>query len=224
VADQIPRGRIEERGPAKDGADPEAEERRRAKRQRDDLRPLDPWERYRALNDALDESYELIDISNREARFALIMMGVLNAALFVIGTRGSLVAGLPGGARVVLAAALVLYSALAVHFLLQAVEALRPRKFHSHLPEAPAGAPDRQPMGVRYFEDVVRRDAEGHWRAWNEVRLGQLNAELAVQGHSLSLRNKAKYDAVRRLYAGLRLMTVLAAVMLMVMAGFALRA
>jgi hypothetical protein len=209
--------------PGRPGTEVDKEARRRAKRQRDDLRTLDPWERYRALSDALDESYDLIDISNREARFALIMMGVLNAALFVIGTRWSLVAGLPASARALLGLGLVIYGAVAVHFLLQAVEALRPRKFHPHLPEPTAANRDRYPVGVRYFEDVVRRDAEDHWRAWNEVRLGQLNAELAVQGHSLSLKNKAKYDAVRRLYAGLRLMTILAAVMLMVMAGFALR-
>lgn len=113
--------------------------------------------------------------------------------------------------------------ALAVHFLLQGIEALRPRKFHPRLPDPTPASADRYPVGVRYFEDVVKRDADGHWRAWNEVRLGQLNAELAVQGHSLSLKNKAKYDAVRRLYAGLRLMTVLAAAMLMVMVFFALR-
>ena len=36
----------------------------------DDSRPLTPAELYRALNDALDEGYELFDLSNREARFA----------------------------------------------------------------------------------------------------------------------------------------------------------
>jgi hypothetical protein len=207
-----------------EGRDLEKEDRKRVKRQKDDLLPLDPWQRYRALSDALDENYDLIDIANREARFALIMMGALNAALFVIGTRSSLVAALPSGARAGLALGLVLYGALAVHFLLQAIEALRPRKFHPRLPDATPATADRYPLGVRYFEDVVERDAEAHWKAWNEVRLGQINAELAVQGHSLSLKNKAKYVAVRRLYAGLRLMTVLAALMLMVMAGFALMA
>jgi hypothetical protein len=210
-------------GPAIRERDEARKERKRAERQLDDLRTLDPWERYRALNDALDESYDLIDIANREARFALIMMGALNAALYVIGTRASVVSGLPALARAGLGVCLVLYGGLAVHFLLQAIEALRPRKYHPRLPDPSPANAERYPLGVRYFEDVVRRDAEGHWQAWNEVRLGQLNAELAVQAHSLSQKNKAKYDAVRRLYAGLRLMTVLAALMLMIMAGVALR-
>lgn len=210
-----------ETGPA-DEQEPDKEERKRAKRRMDDLRTLDPWERYRALSDALDENYDLIDIANREARFALIMMGALNAGLFVIGTRPSLVSLVPPAGRMVMAVGLVLYGALAVHFLLQAIEALRPRKFHPRLPDPTAESADRYPLGVRYFEDVVRRDAEGHWRAWNEVRLGQLNAELAVQGHSLSLKNKAKYAAVRRLYAGLRLMTLLATGMLVALGFFVL--
>jgi hypothetical protein len=202
--------------------DLEKEEKRRVKRQLDDQRTLDPWERYRALNDALDEHYELIDIANREARFALITMGVLNAALFVAGTRSSLVHAAPEYARVAIGAGLFIYGAVAVHFLLQAIEVLRPRKFRPRLPDPAATSADRRPLGVRYFEDVVERDAEAHWRAWTEVRLGQLNAELAVQGHSLALKNQAKYRAVRRLYSGLRVMTVLATVMLMVMAGLTL--
>src|ERR1041384_6092594 len=42
-------------------------------------RPLDSWERYRALRDVLGQSYDLIEISNREARLALMLMGALNA-------------------------------------------------------------------------------------------------------------------------------------------------
>ena len=50
-------------------------------------RPLDGWERYRALNDAMDEAYEVMDLSNREARFALLVMGVLNAGVLISASR-----------------------------------------------------------------------------------------------------------------------------------------
>src|SRR5262249_31733732 len=43
-----------------------------------------------------------------------------------------------------------------------------------------------------------------------EVHVGQLNAELAVQAHALANINRAKYAALRRLYSGLKLMTLLA--------------
>ena len=48
------------------------------------------------------------------------------------------------------------------------------------------------PKGVRYFEDVIARDAESYWKAWHEVTMGQLNAELAVQVHSLCIKNNVK--------------------------------
>ena len=51
------------------------ERKREQKRLEDANRQLDSWERYRALNDTMDEAYELVGIANREARFAAILMG-----------------------------------------------------------------------------------------------------------------------------------------------------
>jgi hypothetical protein len=180
---------------------------------------LAPWERYRALNDAMDEYYEMLDLANREARFALIIVGALNAALFVIGTRSSLLTSMPPGARPWVGLGLIAYGAVAVHFFLQAIEVLRPRKFHPRLKDS-ALPPELLPVGVRYYEDVLQREADGHCKAWEEVRLSQLNSELAVQGHSLSLKVRAKHNALRNLFGGLRVMTLLAAGMLMVMVLF----
>jgi hypothetical protein len=191
----------------------EVDEKRRKKEQKrlaDATRPLDSWERYRALVDATDEAYELIDISNREARFALILMGGLNAVLLVVATRTDLADSLAAGQRVWFGIAVVAYALLAVYFLIQAIELLRPRKFRPHprLPDRPEAGEDF-PLGIRYYEDVVMRDVDGYWRAWREVHMGQLNAELAIQLHSLSLTNQAKHVSLRRLYAGLRAMTIL---------------
>jgi hypothetical protein len=180
------------------------------KRLLDAARPLDSWERYRALNDATDEAYDLIDISNREARFALIVMGGLNALLFVVATRSDLPMQLTPVGRTFFSVAIGLYALLAAYFLFQAIELLRPRRFHPH-PHLPADA-DAQaevPLGIRYYEDVVIRDVDGHLQAWQDVRIGQLNAELAIQLHSLCLTNKAKHVALRRLYDGLRAITLL---------------
>jgi len=197
------------------------EAKKEMRRLHQETRRLDAWERYRALNDAMDEYYEMLDMANREARFALVIVGALNAVLFVIGTRSSLVSSVPQVARPWMGLGLVAYGAVAVHFFLQAIEVLRPRKYHPRLPDAAVPA-ERYPAGVRYYEDVIRRDVEGHCRAWDEVLVSQLNAELAVQGHSLSLKARAKHAALRRLFGGLRLMTLLAAGMLMVMVLFSL--
>jgi len=184
--------------------------RKELKRIADANRPLDSWERYRALNDAIDEAYEQIDLGNREARFALILMGGLNAGLIVLATRSDLRQNLSGMHRTWMMLLFIVYLVMAVRFLLQAIEALRPGKFRPHLPGWPRGSEDF-PRGVRYYEDVIQRNAEDHWRAWSDVRIGQLNAELAVQFHSLCQKNEQRHLAVRRLYSGLRLMTMLLA-------------
>ena len=205
--------------------------RKEMKRLADANRPLDSWERYRALNDSLDEAYEQIDLGNREARFALILMGGLNAALIVLAGRAPLPQSLSSLQRgcvvgflliyvVVAVRFLLVYVIVAVRFLLQAIDALRPGKFRPHLS---GWSKDREdfPRGVRYYEDVIERDPEAHWRAWQEVRIGQLNAELAVQFHSLCQKNEHRHIAVRRLYAGLRIMTILLATLAGMLVCFA---
>jgi hypothetical protein len=177
-----------------DGASEDRLRKKELKRRLDATRPLNSWERYRALTDALGEAYDLIDIGNREARFALILMGGLNAVLFVVATRTDLAASLTAGQRRWFGAALVLYAFLAIYFLMQAIELLRPRKFRPHLrPPGRQGDQEEFPLGIRYYEDVVLRDVDGHWAAWRDVHIGQLNAELAIQLHSFSLSNQAKH-------------------------------
>jgi hypothetical protein len=183
------------------------------KRLLDGDRPLDSWERNRSLNDAIDEAYDLIDISNREARFALILMGSLNAFLVLVATRSDILAQLDARERWVMGVLAGVYAVVAVNFVLEAIQALRPGRFRPNLGD---WAPDSDdyPQGVRYFEDVVRRDVQSHWRAWREVRVDQLNAELAVQLHSLCIKNQATRKSLRRLYAGLRIMTLLITVLI----------
>ena len=185
------------------------------KRLFDPTRELDGWERYRALVDASDEAYDLIDIRNREARFALIVMGALNALPLLLLTKTDVIASMTRGERIWMVSFLVGYALLLLYFILQAIEALHPGRFRPNLKDWPANSPDF-PIGVRYYEDVIRRSDSEHWAAWQHVRLAQLNAEIAVQTHGLALKNDAKHRAVRRLYVGLRAMAfMLGAVLLM---------
>ena len=190
-------------------------------KQLDAGRPLGAWELYRALNDAMDEGYDLFDLSNREARFALILMGGLNAALIIAAAQAGFGPWLSPLERTIGGAAVSVYAVLALAFLLQAIEALRPGQYRPHLKNWPKGRDD-YPVGVRYYEDVVERDSEGHWEAWRDVTLGQLNAELAIQAHSLCLKNQARKVAIRRLYGSLRMLTLVFAAILFLFLGFAL--
>ena len=174
---------------------------------------MNAWKRYRALNDAMDEVYELLDINAREGRFALIMMGGLNAGALVAVSRSDLLASIAQGRRVGLLALVSVYAIVALYFMLEAVAALRPGHFR---PRLNGWSKDRvdYPQGVRYFEDVIAHSAEEYWHAWQNVSIDQLNAELAVQLHSLCIKANTKRLGLRRLYAGLRIMTFLLALLI----------
>jgi len=197
--------------------DPDRARRRERKRVYDAERQLDGWERYRALVDASDEAYELIAISNREARFALILMGALNAVVLVLLTRAEVMSMLTARARYWLVGLFLAYIVMAIGFLLQAIEALRPGRFRPRIWDWTARG-DARPAGIRYYEDVIQLTSAEHWKAWQEVRLSQLNAELSVQVHSLSLKNHAKHIAIRRLYHGLRVMALVLGTLMVVFA------
>src|SRR5262245_59058448 len=94
---------------------------------------MNAWKRYRALNDTMDEVYELLDINAREGRFALIMMGGLNAGALVAVSRSDLLPSLAEGRRVWLIGLVAVYAVVALYFMLTAVAALRPGHFRPRL-------------------------------------------------------------------------------------------
>jgi hypothetical protein len=176
---------------------------------------LGAWKRYRALNDAMGEVYELLDINLREGRFALIMMGGLNAGALVAASRSDLLSAIAPSRRVWLIAFICAYAIVALYFMLQAVAALRPGHFR---PRLNGWAKDRAdyPQGVRYFEDVIARSPEDYWCAWQTVSLDQLNSELAVQLHSVCIKLNDKRRLLKRLYAGLRIMTLMLGILVVI--------
>lgn len=192
--------------------------RKEAKLHAEQARSLDPWERYRTLVDALEEAMDLVELADRKARFALVIMGALNISFFFLVTRSELIDVLPPALRPFLGFYLMLYAGVALFFFLEAIEALRPRRFRPQLPYPGDAGPEHFPEGLRYYEDIVLRDVEAYRRAWREVRFGQLNAEIAVQNHVMARINSDKYRSLRRLYGGLRVLTVLAGGLLAVLA------
>ena len=203
-------------GPERD--DSKRRKKKEAKLQAGSVRPLDPRERYRALVDSLEEAQDLVELADRKARFALVIMGALNVTFFFLATRSEIVEYLPLWLRPFLGFYLLVYAGVALFFFLEAIEALRPRRFRPHVPYPGEGGPDHYPEGLRYYEDIVLRDLEAYRRAWREVRFGQLNAELAVQNHVMARINLDKFRSLRRLYGGLRVLTILAGGLLAILA------
>ncbi len=168
--------------------------------------------------DSLEEAQDLVELADRKARFALVIMGALNIAFFFLATRTELVDYLPSWLRPFLGFYLLVYAGVALFFFLEAIESLRPRRFRPHVPYPGEGGPDHYPEGLRYYEDIVLRDLEAYRRAWRDVRFGQLNAELSVQNHVMARINLDKFRSLRRLYGGLRVLTILAGGLLAMLA------
>lgn len=202
------------------GAAAEAEETADAKRRRKEQRqreqadqPLDPFMRYKVLVDALKEEQDIVEMADKKARFALLIMSALNAGILILASRGplpvSLRGGLLGGAAVWLVA---VYAACALYFFVQAIEALRPRSG-----SAPPVGPlvPGQSGNVRFYRAIRARPLSEYQRVWDELRIHQVNAELVGQMHVVAGIAIEKYAALTRLYAGLKLMTGLVAVILL---------
>jgi uncharacterized protein YjiK len=188
---------------------------------KDAHRPLKSWERYRALTDALDEAHDLVDLGDHKARFALIISGALNVFLYALGASTDIIDNVPQHLRFAVALLAGLYAVLSVYLLIQAVESLRPRRATPYVHySADTGGFEEYPIGLRFYEDILSRDMEAYRKAWREVRVGQLNNEVAVQLHALAAINRAKFAALDRLYRGLQLMTVFAVVMLLMGTAF----
>jgi uncharacterized protein YjiK len=205
--------------PDENGLDDDPKRRKKeARLLAEQARSLDPWERYRTLIDTLEEAQDLVELADRKARFALVIMGALNISFFFLVTRSELIDVLPAALRPFLGFYLLSYAGVALFFFLEAIEALKPRRFRPQLQYPGESGAEHFPEGLRYYEDVVLRDLESYRRAWREVRFGQLNAELAVQNHVMARINSDKFRSLRRLYGGLRVLTVLAGGLLAVLA------
>lgn len=179
-------------------------------------RTLEPWERYRALLDVLESYTDLLELADRKTRFALIIMGLLNAVNFLLIARTD-VFGVPAvsvGAALALYAAL--YAFLSLFFFTQAIEALRPRsaKFFRESGMEP-GTDSRR---LRAIAHVAVQPPEAFYDFWREASLDQLCREVAFTAQSMAAINMEKYKALERVYRGLVALTALTALLLSALA------
>ena len=184
--------------------------KKQKKLRKDAVRNLDSWERYRALTDALDEAVDLVDLADHKARFALVIMAAVNVVLFFTADALDPLKSSSTPVQVIVGVYMFVYVLIALYFFLQAIESLRPRQSTPQVNPVDHTGLDEHPLGIRFYEDILRRDVDAYKRAWQEVKIGQLNAELAVQAHALAEINRAKYTALRKLYKGLQVMTLMA--------------
>ena len=195
--------------PPEPAEDKDARKREKeAKRLEAERGPLEPAFRYKAILNALEAGQDMIELADRKARFALVIISVLNAVALVVVVRGG-DSFIPrfGVWGAVTHVEIVSYVLVTIYYIFQAIEALRPRGSGPTTDTLPtAGAPGES-MRVLFHGDIVRRDRAAFRRVWDELRMDNLNTELADQLHTIARINQDKYAALAKLYRGVTVMT-----------------
>ena len=178
--------------------------------------PLDPADRYRALVNAVKAAQELIELGDKKARFALVIMSVLNAVIVLLVVRGGeAIIPSSGLLGTIIRLELVAYAVVTVYYLSQAIAALRPRGVRPPpTEELPSSIEPGQSMRVLFYADVISRERAAFRGLWDGLRMDNLTTELVDQLYALSWINHQKFTALDRLYFGLTVMTVMLAVLL----------
>jgi hypothetical protein len=202
--------------PDETSADSKAERRlRKQAEQAAESNPLDPWERYRALNDLVDHMLDVIEMADRRTRFALLLLGSLNAANLLMVARGDIF-----GVTLVNTTLVRLYVGsylgLSLYFLIHAVNALKPRARQMGLANEAVVAPGA--VGLRLVDDILKHPLDDYYQVWRTAPAGAINREMALQVHLLARTTAEKYAALRKVYSGVMILLGLTAVFLVVLA------
>jgi hypothetical protein len=198
--------------------------KREAKQLRDAERPPESFERFRILSELVDQGRQVIELADHRARYALVVMSVLNAFVFLVISRSHLLGELPPTFRTWLISFIGLYGVLTFIFVFYAVDCLRPRPLHYAELLGGRNGERPGPLGILYWEAIAGYDLERYRRAWSEARMEQLNAEVVIIAYSLARVVRAKYLDLGRLYWGLAGLVVLACGLLVVLTVFGLTA
>jgi hypothetical protein len=190
--------------------------KREARLRQDATRPPRSLERWRILMDVVDEGRRVAELADHKARYALVLMGALNAGVFLVLSRAHLISDLPPALKPWLIGALVVYAGLSCLFVYHAIDCIRPRWLRDAADHGEAGEP--APLGLLHWESIGGYQEKAYRSAWNTVRMDQLNGEVVVISHHLALLISHKYRALDRLYRGLSVLVILAALQLLVYA------
>lgn len=188
-----------------------AERRRRKelKRMADD-RALDTWERYRALRDHCDMLVDFTEIYDRRARFALLILGGLNAVNLLIVSRSDLMSSWQRVSPLI-GLYVGCYALLSLCLLIYAISVLKPRPPASPRPEGWAA----EGSGGLELTNALTLPTVGHYcQKWHDVQIGQLTRELSVMAYRRTVMNAAKVKALDRVYHGLYVLAALTATLI----------
>lgn len=195
--------------------------RQRARRRAEESAgPMEPELRFRVLLSILKMETDFLDLADKKARFALVIMSVLNAMALVLIMKGTEIITAVGVWGLSLRVLLSCYFAGTIFYIWQAIEALRPRGQRGRRKASlPTEITPESSMRVLFHTDIAARERDDFRELWSALRLDNVCTELSDQLHMVSRINVVKFAALGRLYQGVGVMTLLLTAALLTVLG-----
>jgi hypothetical protein len=172
---------------------------------------LEPRERYRALTDLLDMNNDISEMADKKTRFALVILGAVNAVNLFLVARPEIVLGgkqvHPGW----IGAYLTTYIVLSLYVFIQAIGALRPRVTALMKRIGDPDVTGHKPRGLRFLSNILDASFETYYQNWREANWGDVNREVALAVKVVAEVVTEKYAAIDRMYTGLLILVLLSA-------------
>lgn len=183
-------------------------DRRLKKQAESEGQPLSSWERYRALSDQIDHMLDVIEMADRRTRFAMVLLGMLNAANLLIAMQRD-VLGATTVNQMVVQGYVACYVLLSMYFMFHAVSALKPRSRQMGRTEHAVREPG---PGLRLVDDILGHDPDDLYELWRTTPAGVLSRELSIQVYLLARTTSEKYAALSKVYTGVVVLLALTAI------------
>ena len=172
---------------------------------------LEPWERYRVLTDLLDHFQDIAEMADRKSRFALVILGAVNAVNLLVVARPEVLSAEATLMPALLGIYVAIYVALSLFLFVQAIGALKPRiSIVLSNVETPAGS-TRPILGLRFIKNILDSSFEEYYQKWKGAQFVDINRDLALHVQHLAAIVTAKYVTLHRLYSGLMVLVFLTA-------------
>jgi hypothetical protein len=181
--------------------------------------PLSGRRAYRAAQEVLAQGLKLWKTADNKTRLALMLLGPLNLLLLALLSNDEILAAIPSPERVPIVIGVIAYAGLVMTVFLLAIGTLRPEEAEPAIAHGRRADDAKPPIGIRHYEDILRWDLGEYQRAWQRVTRVQLVDEMAEQAHGVAEANRRKFRTLYYLYLGLQVMTALAVVLLVGIAG-----
>ena len=166
-------------------------------------------------SDHVDHLLDVTELADRKTRFALVILGALNAVNVLIAIRAPQIDA-DGLNHTFIQVYVAGYVLISLYFFVYAIMALRPRVGTDA--SRRRGARRGGLPGLRLMDDILATDIDDYYELWRTAEVGQLDREMALQAYLLARANAEKFRRCTACFSGLLLLVGLTALLVAIIA------